>query len=161
MNETDTTQIQFPLPGQRRRMVIAAIAATLTLLTVVALGRGTDEHRTTPQMHAREPVAAPITVLDAEAPETVLSDWELQAAVDDFCVSSRDLFDLDPATGERPLPRGCTGAAPSIGSEASVGFQVEIAFARSIHVVGWEGGVVVPTELETDHLAESNPVDSA
>ena len=57
MNETDTTQIQFPLPGQRRRLVFAAIAATLILSTVVAVGRGTNGHRATPPTRAREAVA--------------------------------------------------------------------------------------------------------
>ena len=125
MNKTHTTQIQFRLPAQRRRMLIAAAAATLTLLTVIGLGRGTNEHRTTPAMHAREAVAAPVAVLDTAAPETVLSDWELQAAVDDFCVTYRDLFDLDPTTGERPLPRGCTAALSTTG-EARVDFELEM-----------------------------------
>ena len=114
MHETHTTQIQFPSPGQRRRLVITAIAAALVLLTVVAVGRGTNEHRETPLMHPRAAAASPVAVLDTEAPETVLSDWDLQAAIDDFCVSYRDLFDLDPDTGERPLPRGCTGSDFSI-----------------------------------------------
>ena len=55
-----------------------------------------------------------------------MSEWELQAAVDDFCVSYRHLFDLDPATGERPLPRGCTGAVVPSGREASIDFGLEI-----------------------------------
>ncbi|MEO8694622.1 MAG: hypothetical protein ABI658_13950 [Acidimicrobiales bacterium] len=126
MNETNTTQIQFPSPGQRRRLVIAAIAATVILSTAIALGQGTNEHRATPRVYLREAVEMPAVVLDTEAPETALSDWELQAAIDDFCVSYRHLFDVDSATGERPLPRGCTGAAVSTGGEASVDFELGI-----------------------------------
>ncbi|MEO5842164.1 MAG: hypothetical protein ABIQ73_09605 [Acidimicrobiales bacterium] len=126
MNETDTTQIQFPLPAQRRRFVIATIGATLILLTMVAVGRGPTEHRATPRVELRDAMEAPVAVLAMEMPETALSDWELQAAIDDFCVSYRHLFDVDPATGERPLPRGCTGAILSISPEASVDLEAEM-----------------------------------
>jgi hypothetical protein len=131
MHETHTTQVQFPSPGQRRRLAVAAITATQVVAAMAALGRGTHEHRSTPRVYLREATETPVVVIDTEMPETVSSEWELQAAIDEFCVSYRSLFDLDPATGERPLPRGCTGAVGSTGREASVDleFGIDIVLA--------------------------------